>query len=609
MATLPPLSLFSNSTNNSQNSQQHNLNNINNNYLNSDITLSNTDDVFSLSQISKLFPFSVEITDKIIGYAYYMDAQHVVKSGEETNNSLSNKISISSSAKNTTGSRFSNLNNLMLVNSGFHFLCLQYQYKYCKFIRSFNFRKFLLNLINTPYLGNYVETLDFQEFTAVGLGKSIESICQIPNLTSATLLKCLTLCSKNLKTLLLNESIDIDINFEVLNFIFNNLPNLKSLDFCGSSNDNFIDYFNNIVIDQDLVNLENLSFHECLNFPTITFDKILQRTPNLKKLDLSHTQITIKSLLQFMNPNIKLTHLSLRKCTQLGTITDLIRLLQHPAVCGNIEEADSIHNDDGEMEIKDDDDETKVSSAQRLRWLNIQHCFSSDTLTRDRLDQIIKIISTGAPDLKYLNLNGFANLNANHVEKICENLKNLESLSICDVKLDPTDINDLNILSKFNDLPKLKFLDISNGLYNFTGLRNLITTLHNIEMFEVRPSLTDNLNHVFQVGDQYWRVFNNKGISRRCWIHKLNNLNENTLYDNYENEMSGARLMEWDSNGNIIFNKIKKVDWLGLACVKINLVENEFNTIYNKEFDDKYDNDFGNDLSVRGLYKYYSLNV
>lgn len=604
MATLPPLSLFSNSSNSAQNIQQNNLNgNNNSNYFNSDITLSNTDDVFSLSQISRLFPFSVEITEKIISYAYYMDAQHVVKYGDDTNDSSQNKISVPSSAKNTTGSRFSNLENLMLVNSGFHFLCLQHQYKYCKFIRSFNFSKFLLNLINNPYLGNYIETLDFQEFTAVGLGKSIESICKIPNLTNVTLLKCLSLCSKNLKNLLLNESIDIDINFDVLNFIFNNLPNLKSLDFCGSSNDNFIDYFNNLIIEKDLVHLENLSFHECLNFPTVTFDKILQHTPNLKKLDLSHTQVTVKSLLQFLNPNIKLTHLSLRKCTQLGTITDLIKLLQHPAVCGTVEE---IHDTDDDIEMKDSIDD---SPKQRLRWLNIQHCFSSDTLTRERLDQIIKIISSGAPDLKYLNLNGFANLNANHVEKICENLKNLESLSICDVKLDPTDVNDLNILNKLNDLPNLRFLDISNNLYNFTGLRNMIRTLENIEVLEVRPYLTDNLSHVFNVEDQYWRVFNNKGISRRCWIHKLNNLNESQLYDNYENETSGSRLMEWDSNGNIIYNKIKKVDWLGLACVKINLVENEFNTTYNKDLGENFDNDFGNDLSVRGLYKYYSLNV
>lgn len=603
MATLPPLSLFSNSSNSAQNIDQNNLNsNSNQNYFNSDITLNNTDDVFSLHQISRLFPFSVEITDKIIGYAYYMDAQHVVKYDDDTNEPSQNKICVSSSAKNTTGSRFSNLDNLMLVNSGFHFLCLQYQYKYCKFIRSFNFSKFLLNLINNPYLGNYIESLDFQEFTAVGLGKSIESICKIPNLTSVTLLKCLDFCSKNLKNLLLNESIDIDINFDVLNYIFNNLPKLKSLDFCGSSNDNFIDYFNDLVIENDLIHLENLSFHECLNFPTITYDKILQHTPNLKKLDLSHTQITIKSLLQFLNPNTKLTHLSLRKCTQLGTITDLIKLLQHPAVCGILEE--NLSKDD-DIEMKD----IEENSKQQLRWLNIQHCFSSNTLTCERLDQIIKIISSGAPDLKYLNLNGFANLNANHVEKICENLKQLQSLSICDVKLDPTDINDLNILNKLNDLPNLRFLDISNNLYNFTGLRNLIQTLDNIEVLEVKPYLTDNLSHVFNVGNDYWRVFNNKGISRRCWIHKLNNLNENQLYDNYENESSGSRLMEWDSNGNIIYQKIKKVDWLGLACVKINLVEDEFNTTYNKDLGETFDNDFGNDLSVRGLYKYYSLNV
>lgn len=629
-----------NSTNNNNNNTDnnnitnHNNSNDNNNnennsnissLLNSELFFSNTDK--NLRLINKIFPFSIEITEKIIGYAYYMDAPNVIPENCDNQIILDNKISLPSTATNLTKGRYSNLQNLMLVNSGFHFLCLQYQYKYCKFIRSFNFNKFLLTLINTNELGNFVNILDFQEFTAVGLGKSIESIVKIPNLTSITLLKCLKLCSKNLNTLLLSESIDNDINFEVLQFIFNDLKNLKSLDFCGSSNDKFIDYFNDLEIKNDL-KIENLSFHECLNFPTITYNKILSFTPHLKKLDLSHTQITLKSLTQFLNKNIRLTHLSLRKCTQLGTITEFIKFLKHPSICGydendlDIEIEDSEENNDGN---ENDNKIDEIIPSNNLIWLNIQQCFSSDTLTSDKLDIILDILSKGASNLEYINLNGYANVNGNHIKQISGNFLNLQSLSICDLNLNFNDVDDLNIIKELNSLKNLKFLDFSSNLWNYTNLKNLIDNLDYVEVFEVKPFLSDNLSHCFKINkklnditnnsslnlnfsfnlnyvDEYWRVYNNKGISRRCWIHKLKNYQECEFYDNYENEMAGGKLIEWDVNsGNLLLRKVKKVGWLGLACVKINCYEDD-------EFSSN-DSKFGSDQFVRGLYKYYSLNV
>lgn len=578
--------------------------------LNSDVILNNTHQVLDL--INDLLPFSIEITEKIIAYAYYLDAPNVLHDDETTQST----ISIPSSATNLTknGGRFNNLKNLILVNSGFHFICLQFQYKYCNFVRSFNFSKFLFNLINLNQLGDYIRVLDFQEFTAVGLGKSIESIYKIPNLTSKTLLKCLQLSAKNLNTLLLNESIDNDINLDILSFIFNDLKNLKSLDFCGSSNLKFIDYFNELEIKNEKLNLVNLSFHECLNLPLIAFEKLLSITPALKKLDLSHTQITLKSLNQFLNRQIRLSHLSLRKCTQLGTINEFINFLKHPSIC-NIKERKEQDEGQGETELEEDDEEERQSN---LIWLNIQNCFSSDTLTSEKLDEILDILTVGAFNLEYLNLNGYANVNGNHIKKISENFLNLKSLSISDLNLDYNDVNDLNIVKELNSLANLRYLDFSSNIFNFTTLKNLINSLNYIEVFEIKQYLSTNLSHCFKISKindqlnyfliedysniEYWRVFNNKGISRRCWVHKLINFDDCKYYDNYENETTGGKLIEWDiANGNLILKLIKRVNWLGLACVKINCFEDE-------EFSE-FDNKFCNDSTVRGIYKYYSLNV
>lgn len=579
METLAPLDSFN--TFQGYSSSESNTNNRSSlsrtpSFLNSNLEIRNTDDINH--HFKHLLPFSIEIMDKIIGYAYYLDAPNVIHEGDSNSDEFHNeKITIPIDSSNLTKGRYSNLHNLMQVNSGFHFLCLQYQYRYAKFIRSFNFSKFLFNLINTNDLGNYVKFLDFQEFTAVGLGKSVENIVKIPNLTSVTLLKCLQLCRCNLNTLLLSESIDTDIDYEIIDFIFNGLKSLRNLDFCGISNNSLIEYFQRLRINETL-KIENLSFHECMNIPTTIFEKILLSTDNLKRLDLSHTQITLESLISSLSPNIRLTHLSLRKCAQLGTIKELFKLLQHPSIAG---------------------DELEPS---QMIWLNIQHCFSSDTLTGERIDKLVDVLSDNAPNLKYLNMNGYANVNTDHLLKISENFRNLESLSLSDLNINYWDFKDLEILKNLSNIQNLKFLDFSNSLYNFTNLKTIIEHT-NVLVLEVKPRLSDLLSHIFQVKSQFWRVFNNKGISRRCWVHLLNNIKESEYFDNYENEMSGSRLVEWNSNGDLVLRKIKKVDWLGLACVKVNCFSDPCDE--NSEID----KDFGNDKSVRGLYKYYALNV
>ena len=217
-------------------------------------------------------------------------------------------------------------------------------------------------------------------------------------------------------------------------------------------------------------------------------------------------------------------------------------------------------------------------------------------------------------------MNGFANINGSHIVKISESFPHLESLSVRDVNLNFSDYTDLDTIKTLNRLSQLKFLDVSASLYGFAMLKNVVTALDNVVMFEVAPSVSDNISHVFKIitykedtpysfindaaneDVQYWRAFNNKGSSRRSWIHRVQSMEDSKLYDNYENEISGSRLIEWDTqNGGLLLPKMKRLNVLGLACSKVDCCD-----------DVGYawmDSDFGNDLSVRGLYKYYSLNV
>ena len=200
-----------------------------------------------------------------------------------------------------------------------------------------------------PTLGQFVEFMDFQIFTSIGLGRTGRMNQEIQMVTSKTILQALEL-TPNLIEFLASENIQDDLDEHVLNYLFNNSPKLQALDFCGASSESFVSAFQKLIIndpinelDDDevvvkssLENLFKISFHDCSNLTPDVFIKILPHLPNLRRLDLTHTSITSTILNTYLPHSIELTHISLAKCSKLTT-KDLINFLtNHPAVCNNL---------------------------------------------------------------------------------------------------------------------------------------------------------------------------------------------------------------------------------------------------------------------------------
>ena len=100
---------------------------------------------------SPLLSFPLEILYNIIEYVY-----------------VDNDIS----SINSNLEKFANTIPLLLKK--FHSLSLCFLYKYTIFNRPHSFDKFLHNLITDPTIGKYVEFMDFQQFTSIGLGRTEE---------------------------------------------------------------------------------------------------------------------------------------------------------------------------------------------------------------------------------------------------------------------------------------------------------------------------------------------------------------------------------------------------------------------------------------------------
>jgi hypothetical protein len=82
-----------------------------------------------------------------------------------------------------------------------------------------------------------VKTLDFSPFSVVSLGRSANDNKQIKMVCSETLSECLSY-TPNLQELLVSEALDPDLDFHLLNHIFNaeKLPKLEAVDCITSVN-------------------------------------------------------------------------------------------------------------------------------------------------------------------------------------------------------------------------------------------------------------------------------------------------------------------------------------------------------------------------------------
>ncbi|GME71140.1 unnamed protein product [Ambrosiozyma monospora] len=561
-----------------------------------------------------LTPFAPELTEKIIEYTYFNDPEHI--------------YSINSNVKSFG-------NSISLVNSNFYFMSLKFFYKYANFTRSFSFDLFLKSLIAKPMLGKYTQYLDFSEFTSVGLGRTGQMMKEIQMVTGDTILQCLRL-TPNLKEFLASESIESDLNFAIIDYLFNKLPHLKSLDFCGCSGQDFSDAFDSVEIHQDdNCKIENLSFHDCTDLKPDVFRRLLPKLHHLKRLDLNHTQVTAKILIDCLpqpqptqphshsdshsqhqdnttelEGGIELTHLSIGRCSNIGSTRDLLRFFtKHPAV-----------------------------NNHSLQWLNIQ-CDTTVASPFNSVTLAYLLNHLKAKHLRYLNLGGLE-VEPQHLKIIQLRFPELESLVLANSELGIDELS--QFLGGMSGWGNLKFLDLSGNkkLTRWSIDNNhFLKICPSLVAIEVDERLYDTLTYTtgkiqvfnnfntilpsssspvsipllpctsstqsqsqFDSGIDIWKPFNNNGQGRRNWIFKLNQQEK-------QQELKGEKLIFNDNivyfdlhTGERIMKKIKFPGFLKLASRKINCSCGPFGGV------DDRGGVFPGELTERGLYRYYSLN-
>ncbi|ODV96606.1 hypothetical protein PACTADRAFT_48437 [Pachysolen tannophilus NRRL Y-2460] len=539
--------------------------------------------------ITNRYVFPVEILNQIIEQVYY--------------NNISDIKSITSNLDNFA-------KNIVPVSHIFKILSQRLLYRYAVFTRPNSFDKFLTNLNSDEQLGLNVKFLDFMEFTSIGLGRTGKMNEEIQMVTNKTILNCLKL-TPNLLEFLASESIETDIDVNILNHLFNHLIFLKSLDFCGATNLKFIKAFQDLnILRYSIPNITKISFHDCTNLPSDVFIKLLPKLINLQRLDLSHTMITCKILDNFLPKTCKLTHLSLSRCSKLTT-RELLEFF--------------VHNE--------------IIQAGNLKWLNLQVDNSVvSPLNEDQLTYLLKHLNT--KNLKYLNLGGFP-INSKHLQIMKENFPHLESLGISNAKISVDDLyhflketknhhhhhhqqqhQQQHEREQQNLRQNLKFIDLS-GIKSITRWTIdqplLLDASNSLEAIELGSKIVDELRLVstLQTPSSIWKLYDNNQLSRRGWLYKsskeerLQHLkNPQSLSNNFTDN-----LVFYDiETGQKITKIVKPPKFLKYASKKINCSIGPFdlareNSYYDGRDEENLEEDvFPVEFSERGIYKYYSLN-
>ncbi|MCJ1280851.1 hypothetical protein MMC26_000168 [Xylographa opegraphella] len=210
-------------------------------------------------------------------------------------------------------------------------------YSHVTIPHSLIFSKFLEQLVEYPTLGSIVKRLDLSHFTSIGMGRTRQSNHELQNMTSSTLLKCLSL-TPNIQEVLLQEHLHDDIDEAVLRKLFFGLTNLQALDFCGSSSGSFVDAFFVSLVpptiqDSTMLSLRRLSLHECFTLPSSVYEHLLPRLPRLTHLDLFHTRVNNRALMS-IPATAGLTHLNLGRCNHITGTGVVDFLTSHSATLG-----------------------------------------------------------------------------------------------------------------------------------------------------------------------------------------------------------------------------------------------------------------------------------
>lgn len=537
-------------------------------------------------------------------------------------------------------------------------LSLCFLYKYTIFNRPHAFDKFLRNLNKHIFIGKYVEFMDFQQFTSIGLGRTGRMMQEIQMVTSKTITQALSL-TPNLIEFMASENIQDDLDVNVLDYLFNRLYKIQTIDFCGASSEKFVQAFRELIIDNDmpakshqseplspilspilspttsqtnpgnlispinsnddtlfdepmekdhsicegriaktssLKHLFKISFHDCTSLTPDIFIKILPHFHNIRRLDLNHTYITSAILNQYLPHTARLTHLSLSRTSKLTT-KDLINFLtQHPAVANNT-----------------------------LQWLNIQIDSNVVSPLSDiYLNYTLKHLK--ASNIQYLNLGGLPT-KPTTMKIIKQKFTKLKSLSIAHADIS---LEDLNEFVKDNE--NLRYLDLSGmKLTRFNILsflkRNFYSNLEAIEFdYKVLYEATSDGEYLKSIPEQQsfidpvttpnvWKFYDNEG--RRAWIYKLGE--DDPSYKDIINGTSNynpltTNLVYYDlETGSKITTKFKSPKFLIYASRKINCSIGYMNLgkCKTKKYLENIDEEdvWPVEFSQRGIYNYYSLNV
>jgi hypothetical protein len=538
---------------------------------------------------SPLLSLPLEILYQIIEIVYYDD----------------NTTSINSNLENFS-------KTIPLLLKAINTISLRFLYKYANFNRPHSFDKFLQNLVKYPTLGQFVEFMDFQIFTSIGLGRTGRMNQEIQMVTSKTILQALEL-TPNLIEFLASENIQDDLDEHVLNYLFNNSPKLQALDFCGASSESFVSAFQKLIIndpvnelDDDevvvkssLENLFKISFHDCSNLTPDVFIKILPHLSNLRRLDLTHTSVTSTILNTYLPHSIELTHISLAKCSKLTT-KDLINFLtNHPSVCNNL-----------------------------LTWLNLQ----IDSNMVSPLNEVYLYYTLEhlkAENLRYLNLGGLP-LNEKILRLIKVNFPRLESLSVSHSSIELNDVSEY-----LNENKNIRYLDITGckkiTRWNLTHILKanydspltaiefdykLLFELTTGEFMKILPLQSSNMNLLsYETKEpEIWKFYDNEG--RRSWIYKIvpSDPDYNSILNNNNKALTNANLTFYDlETGEKIVQRVKKPEFLKYASRKINCSVGYFNLnmVKKKNYIQNIlkENIWPVEFSQRGIYNYYSLNI
>lgn len=385
------------------------------------------------------------------------------------------------------------LSRKLTVHSKFFSSGTPVLYKHVAFAHPHAFDRFLKSIVNTGF-GRFTRALDFSGFTSVGLGRSGRMNEEIQMVTAATILKCLKL-TPNLREFMATENIERDLDVNVFEQLYS-MYDLESLDFCGATHALFVRGFAQSLgfteVDGEYVRttdpkllekyssplpkITRLSLHGCSTLPSNVIQALLERLPNLSRLDLTHTLTTYECLFS-ISTTCALDKLSISKCSHLKSEATAYFFANHPAV-------------------------------RSLSWLNMMFEGTRPSpISAQDADAIFKNL----PPLEHLNIHGLPFTNLKPVIE----MTGLKSLALGYSRLDVKQIK--QILSQ---MPALEYVDltgipqIDHWVMQDQALLNANTNIQLIEF--TRDILDKKLNHVNIPG---FKIALGQG-GRRGWLYR-----------------------------------------------------------------------------------------